>query len=161
MSHRARPSVWSVASAVLVVGALGACQGGVIEGEGPITLAAVDPALLENARLLMFSFSVTTSCEGLIDLSPSGIGEALAAEDPPRQPADNDGEVSHVFGDVPANVPIAFLVLASSAEREQLGQRVDFADLTGTVFGIACRDYQATPGTRYDLPMTLFPVGLR
>ena len=154
------------ASAVLLVVAaelclLGSCRGAVQSGDGPLTLAAVDPDLLETARLLVFSFSTTMTCGVLVDRSPSGIGDVLADEDVPLQPVENDGDVSHVFGDVPANTPVAFLVLASSVDRSELGQRIDFADLSGTVFAVACRDYQAIAGTRADLPMTLFPVGLR
>ncbi len=125
-----------------------------------MTLAAVEPALLESARLLMFSFTTASACGDLVDLSPAAIGEALP-EDAPRQAVDHDGDVSHVFGDVPADTPVAFLVLASAASREELDERIDFADLGGTVFALACRDYRATGGTRVDLPLTLFPVGLR
>lgn len=148
---------WTLALAAL----LGGCQGGVLVGDGPMTLAAVDPDLLETARLLVFSFSTTQPCAELVDRSPTAIGEALAGEDAPLQPVENSGEVSHVFGDVPPGTPVAFLVLASAANRDELGQRIDFMDLSGTVFGVACRDYQPAGGTRNDLPMTLFPVGLR
>lgn len=137
------------------------CQGAVLEGDGPLTLAAVDPELLENARLLAFSFSTTTACAELVDRSPGGIGEALDDEDAPLQAVKVGDATSHVFGDVPAGVPVAFLVLASAADRDALGARIDFADLSGSVFGVACRDYRAEGGTRHDLPLTLFPVGLR
>ncbi len=155
----------STCAALLVVTALlpaaGGCRGAVLGGDGPMTLAAVDPDLLETARLLVFSFSATRTCSELVDLPPNGIGEALAGENVPLQPVDNDGDVSHVFGDVPPSTPIAFLVLASSKDRGELGQPFALADLSGSVFAMACRDYQATAGARTDLPMTLFPVGLR
>lgn len=140
---------------------LGGCVGGVLEGQGPVTLAAVDPSLLETAQLLVFSFSTTQPCEELVDLAPAEIGAALADENAPLQPLENRQGTSHVFGDVPAGVPLAFFVLASAATRGELGQRIDFADLGGTVFAMACRDFEAAGGTRNDLPLTLFPVGLR
>ena len=137
------------------------CQGAVLEGDGPLTLAAVDPELLENARLLAFSFSTATSCAELVDRSPRAIGEVLAGESAPLQVVEVGDATSHVFGDVPAGVPVAFLALASAAERDARGARLDLADLGGSVFGGACRDYRAEGGTRHDLPLTLFPVGLR
>lgn len=155
---RTRTRAWPLLALMSV---LGGCRGAVLGGDGPMTLAAIDPELLETARLLVFSFSTTTGCADLVDMAPSEIGEALAGEEAPLQPVENAGEVSHVFGDVPPGQPVAFLVLASAAERDDLGQRIDFADLSGTVIAMACRDYQAEGGTRYDLPMTLFPVGLR
>ncbi len=141
--------------------ALGACRGAVVSGDGPLSLAAVDPALLENARLLVFSFSTMHTCADLVDRSPGSMGQRLAGEDAPVQAVDNDGAVSHVFGDVPADEPAAFIVLASSAARDELGERVELGDLSGTAFAVGCRDYRAQAGTRVDLPLTLFPVGLR
>lgn len=146
--------------AIAVVG-LGGCRGAVVGGDGPLTLAAVDPALLENARLLVFSFSTTRACADLVDRSPSGMGALLEGEDVPLQAVEPEDEVNHVFGDVPPDAPVAFLVLASSAARDELDQRIELADLTGTVFGVGCRDYRAVAGSRVDLPLTLFPVGLR
>lgn len=157
MTQRARHTGCALLALVAVAG----CQGAIRSGDGPLSLAAVDPDLLENARTLVFSFSSTRSCGELVDRSPAAIGEALSGENVPLQPVDNDGDVSHVFGDVPADVPVAFLVLASAASRDEIGQRIELADLSGTVFALACRDHRATGGTRVDLPLTLFPVGLR
>lgn len=140
---------------------LGGCRGAVMAGDGPMTLAAVDPDLLESARVLLFFFTASKTCADLVELSPAGMGDLLAGEDFSQQAVENDDDVHHVFGDVPADSPVAFMVLASSASRDQLGQRIELADLSGTVFALACRDHLATGGTRVDLPLTLFPVGLR
>ncbi|MCC7070626.1 MAG: hypothetical protein IT383_04845 [Deltaproteobacteria bacterium] len=147
--------------ATVILFAVGGCRGAVVQGDGSLSLAAVDPALLENARLLVFSFTTTQSCADLVDRSPRAMGEQLADEDAPVQAVENGDEVSHVFGEVPADVPASFVVLASSAARDELGQRIDLADLSGTVFAAGCRDYRAQAGTRVDLPVTLFPIGLR
>ena len=108
----------------------------------------------------MFSFSKTQTCVDLVDLSPAAIGDVLeaAAENAPLQILD-PATVEHVFGKVQPNVPIAYFVLASA--RTDVGDNVAFGDLTGTVFAMACRDFAAPSGTRHDLPLTLFPVGLR
>jgi hypothetical protein len=163
MSAGGRRASWCARAALVALStsATVACGGGIEGGAGPRALAAVDPGLLAEARLFVFSFARGSSCADLVDRSPSEIGDALSGEDAPLQPVENGDEVSHAFGDVPTDAPVAFFVLASSAARDELGQRVDFADLSGTVFGIACRDYQPTSGARVDLPMTLFPVGLR
>lgn len=158
MKARSTPLL-AAALGVALTGA--ACQGGVESGDGPLSLAAVDPDLLARASLLIFSFATTAACADIVDASPSQIGAALAAENAPLQPVENGPDVSHVFGDVPPDTPVSFLVLATSANRAQLGARIDFADLSGTVFGVGCRDLEAPGGTRHDLLMTLFPVGLR
>jgi len=126
-----------------------------------ISLGAVDPSLVESTKLFVFSFSTTRTCADLINLDPGQIGGEVEAERAPLQPLEPGGEIEHVFGNVAPNVPIAFFVLSSSTERGDLGQRIEFADLNGSVFAMACRDFNAPSGTRSDLPMTLFPVGLR
>lgn len=148
-----------------VFGVFAACVllmscGSAVEGSSPVILGALDPELLTKARTLVFSFSKTQTCADLVDLSPTEIGAALeaAAENAPLQILDPTTS-EHVFGKVDPNIPIAYFVLASV--RTDFGQRVAFSDLAGTVFAIGCRDFSAPSGTRHDLPMTLFPIGLR
>ena len=131
-------------------------------GDSRISLSAVDPTLVPSTKLFVFSFSTTRTCADLMDLDPAAIGAEVEAERAPLQPLEPGGDaVEHVFGNVAPNVPIAFFVLSSSTSRGDLGQRIDFADLNGSVFAMACKDFNAPSGTRSDLPMTLFPVGLR
>lgn len=139
-----------------------ACQPGFIDASpsSPVVLAAIDPDLVLKAKTLVFSFSRTQTCADLVDLSPAQIGALLeeAEENAPLQilgPTTDE----HVFGKVEPDVPIAYFVLSSV--KTDFGQRVAFEDLAGTVFAMGCRDFAAPSGTRHDLPLTLFPVGLR
>ena len=133
---------------------------GAVDASSPVLLGALDPTLLAGARSLVFSFSQTQTCADLVDRSPAQIGEALAAaeENAPLQILDATSD-EHVFGKVDPDVPTAYFVLAST--RSDFDQRVAFDDLAGTVFAVGCRDFAAPSGTRHDLPLTLFPVGLR
>jgi hypothetical protein len=153
------------AGVVLALLALAGCNVDV-DTYGPITLAATDPALLERGKMFVFSFSSTNRCGDLVNLDPAGIAAAVAAEQPPAplqalEPRSGEA-VEHVFGNVPPNVEVAFFVLASALGRADLPQqRVTIAALQGSVFAIGCRDFTAPSGTRHDLPLSLFPVGLR
>jgi hypothetical protein len=137
--------------------AVSACGPGP-SSHSPVTLQAFDPELLTDARTLVFSFSTTRVCADLMDLAPDALGELLQDEEPPLQLLDGASQ-EHVFGKVTPDVPIAYFVLASA--RSDFGQAVALRDLKGTVFGMACRELEVKSGTRQDLPMTLFPVGLR
>lgn len=145
---------------LIAAAASAACQPGAVDANSPVVLGAVDPDLVAKARTLVFSFSNTQTCADLVDLSPSEIGEVLEAaqENAPLQILDPTTE-EHVFGKVDPNIPIAYFVLASV--RTDFGQRVAFSDLSGSVFAMGCRDFAAPSGTRHDLPLTLFPIGLR
>lgn len=147
------------ASVVVAAVAGSSCAPGAVDADSPVLLGAMDPELVEKAKTLVFSFSSTQSCADLVDLSPAQIGDLLvdAEENAPLQILDPASE-EHVFGKVQPNVPIAYFVLASVSD---FGQRVAFEDLSGTVFAMACRDFAAPSGTRHDLPLTLFPIGLR
>lgn len=138
---------------------LAGCSG-VIEGSSPVLLAALDPDLLREADTLLFSFSKTQTCSDLVDRSPAEISALLedAEENAPLQPIEPTAP-EHVFGRVEPNVPTAYFVLASA--KTDLGPRLAFADFTNTVFAFGCRDFAAPSGTRHDLPITLFPIGLR
>ena len=143
---------------VAVLVATASCGGGVFDADSPVALGAIDPDLITNAQALIFSFSTTKTCKDLVDLGPEEIGTLLAPEGAPLQILPPDS-VDHVFGKVPPDKPIAYFVLASS--RANLNQRVEFAQFKGSVFAVGCRDFSAPSGTRHDLPITLFPVGLR
>jgi hypothetical protein len=147
----------SLASLVVV---LGACAPGGVDANSPVILGAIDPALVQKAKTLVFSFSNTQTCADLVDLSPTQIGDVLreVEENAPLQILDPTTE-EHVFGKVTPDVPIAYFVLASV--KTDFGQRVSFENLAGTVFAMGCRDFTAPSGTRHDLPLTLFPIGLR
>lgn len=140
--------------------ALAASCAGAVDASSPVVLAALDPTLLSGARTLVFSFSKTQTCADIVDLSPAEIGDVLEAapENAPLQLLD-PSTVEHVFGKVDPGVPIAYFVFAST--KTDFDQRVAFGDLAGTVFAMGCRDFTAPSGTRFDLPLTLFPVGLR
>ncbi len=142
---------------VALAASAGGCAGAALDA-GPVSLASKDQALLDNASALIFSFSTAHTCADLVDLPPSAIGELLAPEGAPLQILDANA-ADHVFGKVPPDVPIAYFVLASSQATDN--QRVAFDQFTGTVFAVGCRDFSAPSGTRHDLPLTLFPVGLR
>lgn len=137
-----------------------ACGGG-LDASSPIAVGAIDPTLLQAVKTFVFSFSTAKSCEDLVNLSPAELERALAAENPPLQvvvPGVDGSE--HVFGKVIPNQPTAYFALASIANlsRQELA---GFAALKGTVIAFGCRDLAATPGARQDLPLTLFPVGIR
>lgn len=153
--------------------ALPSCGSGVVDGVGGMRLAIVDPALLLESQALVFTFSQTRTCADLINLSPAAIGAALAQEeglavqklplvagfgDVDRDGIGDDRAVAHTFGEVPPNVSAAFLVLAVTQEPPD---DFAFADLAGTSIAIGCRDLVPRPGKRHDLPLALFPSGLR
>jgi hypothetical protein len=152
----------SLAFVLALLGASSACMPGWVDANSnsPVILGAVDPSLVQKAKTLVFSFSNTQTCADLVDLSPAQIGALLegADENAPLQILEPSTE-EHVFGKVDPNIPIAYFVLASV--KTDFGQRVAFEDLSGTVFAMGCRDFAAPSGTRHDLPLTLFPVGLR
>lgn len=136
---------------------VGSCDAD-LDGESPVVLSAFDPELLVEAGTFVFSFSKTRTCADIVDRAPDEIAELLAAEDAPVQALDPSvGE--HVFGKVTPDVPIAYFVLASTTS--EIGERVELAALKGTVLAVGCRDLSVKSGTRQDLPITLFPVGLR
>ena len=150
------------AALVALACALSGCAGAAFDtADGSLGLAATDPSIVTDAATIIFSFSTTKACKDLVDLGPVEIGTLLAPEGAPLQtePAHSSEASAHVFGRVPPGKSIAYFVLASS--RANAPERVSFADFKGTVFAIACRDFNADSGTRHDLPMTLFPVGLR
>lgn len=149
-----------VVGAVGVLAVLGAgagCAPG-IDANNPVSLSAFDPELLVDTKTFVFSFSTTKTCADLMDLAPDALDEALAAEEAPLQLL-APGVDEHVFGKVTPDVPIAYFVLASA--KGDLGQLVQLRDFKGTVFAMGCRDLTVRSGTRQDLPITLFPVGLR
>jgi hypothetical protein len=152
-----RIRVLALSLAAALVGLSSSC-GPDIGAGSPMTLSALDPELLTGAQKLIFSFSTTKGCKDLMDLDPAAIGELLADENPPLQLVSPSVE-EHVFGKVEPNERVAYFVLASS--KSDFGQRVEFAELKGTVFAMGCRELEATSGKRHDLPLTLFPVGLR
>ncbi|HEY4221708.1 MAG TPA: hypothetical protein VGO62_10200 [Myxococcota bacterium] len=150
----------AAASVLAIALALSAsCAGAVLDsGDGSSSLAATDPALIENARSLIFSFSTKKTCADLVDLGPAEIAAALASEAAPSQIIAPTEEF-HVFGKVPPNTPIAYFVLASSSPKP--AAPVGLETFRGSVFAMGCRDFNAPSGTRHDLPLTMFPVGLR
>jgi hypothetical protein len=138
------------------------CAGAVFDtADGSLGLAATDPSIVADAATIIFSFSTTKACKDLVDLGPGDLATELAPEAAPLQtePAHSKDAQAHVFGRVPPDKAIAYFVLASS--RANAPERVGFADFKGTVFAMACRDFTAGSGTRHDLPLTLFPIGLR
>lgn len=167
-SHRARgvvaARVASVAlAAVGAAGVLAVLVGGAgcgprIDANNPVSLSAFDPELLVDTKTFVFSFSTTKTCADLMDLAPDALDDALASEQAPLQLL-APGVDEHVFGKVTPDVPIAYFVLASA--KGDLGQLVQLRDFKGTVFAMGCRDLTVRSGTRQDLPITLFPVGLR
>ena len=132
--------------------------GGAVDGSAPVVFG--DLELLSKARTLVFSFAKTQTCANLVDLSPVEIGTLLenAQENAPLQLLDATA-TEHVFGKVDPNTATAYFVLAST--RADFGKRVAFSDLSGTVFAMGCRDFSAAAGTRQDLAISLFPIGLR
>jgi hypothetical protein len=152
----------SGASLAVVVGGLLAgtagCMGGALDGT---SLTATDQALFDEAATLVFSFSSDAKCADLVNADPKGIGDQLQGAplqlvDLEREPSD-----SYTFGKVPPNEDIAYLVLLSSRSKTELGDHAQFSSLKGSVFAIGCRDFNAASGTRHDLPITVFPSGLR
>ena len=133
---------------------------GAVEMSSPILLGASEADLLTKARSLVFSLSTTRTCADLVDLSPSQIDSALAeaGEDAPVQVLSAPSS-EHVFGKVDPTVPIAYFVLASA--KTVADAPLALSDLAGSVFAIGCRDFQAPSGSKHDLPITLFPLGLR
>lgn len=145
---------------LVTLASIASCGPGFADANSPVILGAMDPELVSKAKTLVFSFSNTQTCADLVDLSPAQIGDLLegADENAPLQILDPSTE-EHVFGKVDPDVTIAYFVLASV--KTDFGQRVAFEDLSGTVFAMGCRDFTAPSGTRHDLPLTLFPIGLR
>lgn len=158
----------------VVVVSVAGCGGLDIDALGPVELAATDPALLESARAVVFTWSSTTDCQGLLDASAADIDAIVAKEvdpsvqripmlrgqvDPDRgTPNFVDGSATHTFGEVPSNVPVALLAIA--AEQDP-GQGFQLKDLEGTMFAFACRDLTLAPGKRVEVPLVLAPIGLR
>lgn len=149
-----------VALSFALLGLLAISCGGGVDASSPVLLGALDPDLLVNARSLVFTFSTTQTCADLVDLSPAEMGSALedAQENAPLQRLDASAS-EHVFGKVDPDVPIAYFVLASV--RAELDPQDGLSALTGSVFAFGCRDFLAPSGSRHDLPITLFPIGLR
>ncbi len=156
-----RPLSLVALSGLTALSFVASCSPGFVDANSNVTtLAAIDPDLVLKAKTLVFSFSNTQTCADLVDLSPAQIGALLvgADENAPLQILEPTTE-EHVFGKVDPDIPIAYFVLSSV--KTDVGQRVAFEDLSGTVFAMGCRDFNAPSGTRHDLPLTLFPVGLR
>lgn len=124
-----------------------------------VVLQALDPELLSEVESFVFSFSKTRTCAQLVDLGPEQIGALLEDERPPIQVLPGGATAEHVFGLVEPGVPVAYFVFASS--RPAANERLALADFAGTVFAMGCTDHSAQAGTRRDLPLQLFPVGLR
>ena len=164
-SNRTTLCLWtctySPAALLIVVAALGGaggCSGGFINADSPVALGAFDPELINKAQTLIVSFSTTKTCKDIVDKSPTEIQGLLEPEGAPLQILTPDRD-EHVFGKVPPDAPIAYFVLASASQ--STNQRVEFDQFQGSVFAVGCRDFSAPSGTRHDLPLTLFPTGLR
>lgn len=160
--------------AVVVVVVVGSGCGLDLDAVGPVRLAATDPALLDSARAIVFTWSSTTRCDGIADEDAADIDDIVSKEvDPsvqripmlrgqidPNRGAPNfvDGAATHTFGEVPSSVPVALLALATDTDP---GDGFALKDLDGTIFAVACRDLTLEPGKRVEVPLVLAPVGLR
>ncbi len=162
-------------SAMLVVLAApaGCADRAELDVGGPLALAETVPGLIDGAAAVVFTFSTRASCRALVDASADELDELIAAEPAPRKQripmfrgqVDNDrdgdfedGDARHTFGEIPPNVPVAFVAIATTRDP---GREFALADLQGTVFAVGCRSLVATPGKRHGLPLVLAPVGLR
>ena len=145
-----------------------------VDAFGPARLSATDPALLDSAGAMVFTFSSTAGCANLIDAPVADVVDAVDREpepsvqripmlrgqvDPDRGgPAGfDDVDAAHTFSTVPASVPVALLALAVDQDP---GDGFALADVAGHVFARACREVTFEPGKRVEIPLVLAPAGL-
>ena len=145
-----------------------------VDAFGPARLSATDPALIESAGAVIFTFSSTTGCSELVDAAVADLVDAIGSEPEPsvqripmlRGQVDpdrggpkgfDDVDAAHTFAAVPAGVPVALVALA--VDRDP-GDGFSLVDVTGTVFASACRDVSFEPGKRVEVPLVLAPAGL-
>jgi hypothetical protein len=139
--------------------ALCAC-GPIVDVAGePLALASTDPGLLDAAGTLAFTFTTGQTCVQVLASTPSQIATAQQADAPLQvvRVRDDAEVVQHTFGQVASNTDSAFVVLASTLEAPPQ----NLAEFEDTVFAMGCRDFSSEPGKKQDLPLAIFPAGLR
>lgn len=130
-----------------------------------LELSVTDPALLDEIRSLVavmyFNPNEQNPCRLLLaeDLSSLAARDPLASQAFDAHPAEDDA-AGHTFGNVGASGPYTFLLLGSTRSRAELAAP-PLASAMGSVIAMGCEEIEVLQGSRYDLRLTLFPVGLK
>ncbi len=155
----------AASSTVLVAMLLTACGAEpasiTIEGE-TATLAATDPTLFDALKSLTFLFyddgAGDNACGELVDLDVAQLND----RDPKsHQGINTDDRTEHAFGAIQGAGERAFVVLGSVRALSAAEQADPLPILGGTVTAIGCRQVVIEEGTRFSVPIVLFPAGLR
>lgn len=132
-----------------------------VDGE-TAEIAATDPALLETIRSLSFLFfddaEEENGCGTLVDLD--------AVQLDARGPVSHQGinvsdRTEHAFGAITGPGRRAFMILGSVRPLAMAEQADPLPLLPGTIVAIGCRELDVVEGTRFNVPIVLFPAGLR
>jgi hypothetical protein len=155
-----------VAVGLVVLAIVGAACGPpptTVDVDGQTTeIAATDPELLDAIESLSFLFyndaDAENGCGALVDL------DAVELDD--RQPVSHQGinvadRTEHAFGAITGAGRRAFVVLGSVRPLAMAEQADPLPLLPGTIVAVGCRELDVVEGTRFNLPVVLFPAGLR
>jgi hypothetical protein len=144
-----------------------ACQGdpaAVIDvGAGTLRLPLTDPALLERVpsliTLMYLNLEGINPCAELVDAS---VAELVARSPSARQVIDLGATSRHAFGNIGAGGAYSFVLLGSTKPPEALVNQTDvLAAASGSVVAVGCEEVFVRQHHRFDVPITLFPAGLR
>lgn len=130
-----------------------------------VQLAVTDPEIVDELESLIavmyFDPNGANACADLVDDDLDGLVERgpRANQAVPARPGE-DGGGEHAFGNVGAGGPHSFLLLGSVRPVAELG-REPLANARGSVIAVGCEELEVLQNRRYDLPVTLFPAGLR
>lgn len=150
-----------------LVAVVGGCLSPItLEDGSQVELAVTDPELaaeLESLVAVMyFNPGGDNGCAALLDEDL----DALHARQPranqafPARP-EEEGGGTHTFGNVGASGDYSFLLLGSVRPRAALSGDAPLLAARGSVVAAGCEELQVLQNHRYDLPLTLFPAGLR
>ena len=158
----------SLASFGLSFASLSACAplAAIDLGAHDVTLSATDAALFESLRSLVFTFydaeKAANACATLVNLPTADLDNGERAPEAVQALDLDTRRIEHTFGavDVDAATTKAFLVLGSPDLVDAADPLADLIARNG-VTAIGCHDLVVEPGTRYDVPIVLFPAGRR
>jgi hypothetical protein len=132
---------------------------------GTAELAATAPELIDEMQsvvaVVFYNFGGENACAELVD---APLDDIAAREPFARQavPLEDTVGLGHTFGNIGASGDYSFLLLGSFRETGALLAGADpILAARGSVIAIGCEEQRVLQNYRYDLPITLFPAGVR
>lgn len=132
-------------------------------GAGTLRLPLTDPALVGELgsviTLMYLNLGGMNPCADLVDASVDQLAERGPSA---RQAIDLSSSSHHAFGNIGAGGDYSFLLLGSTKPHGAIASQPDLlAAARGSVVAMGCEEVYVRQNYRFDVPITLFPAGLR